>query len=233
MDPFGPKGNGICFCHSTSCEVILSLIDVVLGRPLASSEERAEQIGPAKGIPVFGLDALGSAAYGPEAALTLLIPLGLAGLHLIVPLSLGILVLLVLVYLSYRQTIAAYPSRGGSYIVARHNLGAFAGLLAASALLIDYALDAAVGISTGIGALTSAMPALHPHTLLLCLIALVLLMIVNLRGVSETGGIFLVPTYLFLVCMAVTLAWGIAKTAASGGHPVPVVKLPAAHVTAA
>jgi len=100
----------------------LSLLDLVLGRPLASSEERAEQIGPIKGIPIFGLDALGSAAYGPEAALMLLIPLGLAGLSFIVPLSLSIIVLLTVVYLSYRQTIAAYLS-GGSYIVARQNLG--------------------------------------------------------------------------------------------------------------
>ena len=129
----------------------MPLLDFVLGRPLASSEERAEQIGPAKGIPIFGLDALGSAAYGPEAALTLLIPLGLAGLNYIVPLSASIIVLLVIVYLSYRQTIAAYPTGGGSYIVAHQNLGTFFGLLAASALLIDYALDAAVGISAGIG----------------------------------------------------------------------------------
>src|SRR5579863_1788283 len=96
----------------------LSLLDIVIGHPLATSEERAEQIGPAKGIPVFGLDALGSAAYGPEAALTLLIPLGVAGLNVIVPLSITIIVVLFIVYLSYRQTIAAYPSGGGSYIVA-------------------------------------------------------------------------------------------------------------------
>ncbi len=204
----------------------MPLLDFLLGRPLATSEERAEQIGPAKGIPVFGLDALGSAAYGPEAALTLLMPLGLAGLKFIVPLSTSIIVLLVLVYLSYRQTISAYPSGGGSYIVARHNLGMFAGLLAASALLIDYALDAAVGISTGIGALTSAVPSLHPHTLVLCLIALAILTLVNLRGVSETGGIFLFPTYLFLGCMAIVLALGIARTVASGGHPTPIVRPP-------
>jgi amino acid transporter len=211
----------------------LSLLDFVLGRPLATSEERAEQIGPIKGIPVFGLDALGSAAYGPEAALTLLIPLGLAGLNLMIPLSMSVIVLLLLVYLSYRQTIAAYPSGGGSYIVARHNLGTFAGLFAASALLIDYALDAAVGISTGIGALTSAVPTLHPHTLPLCLVALAVLTIVNLRGVSETGGVFLLPTYLFLLCMAVVLGLGLKATIASGGHPAPAVKLPAAHATAA
>lgn len=211
----------------------MSLLDLVLGRPIASSEERAEQIGPVKGIPIFGLDALGSAAYGPEAALTLLMPLGLAGLSFIVPLSLSIIVLLVIVYLSYRQTIAAYPSGGGSYIVARQNLGTFAGLFAASALLIDYALDAAVGISTGIGALTSAVPSLHQHRVGLCLAALVILTIVNLRGVSETGAVFLIPTYLFLVCMAVTLAIGIAKTVAAGGHPQAMVKPPAAHVTEA
>ncbi len=211
----------------------MALLDVVLGRPLASSEERAQQIGPVKGIPVFGLDALGSAAYGPEAALTILIPLGVAGLSYIVPLSLSILVLLLIVYLSYRQTIAAYPSGGGSYIVARQNLGTFAGLLAASALLIDYALDAAVGISTGIGALTSAIPSLHPHTLLLCLAALMVLAIVNLRGVSETGAIFLVPTYLFLACMGVVLALGLFKTITSGGHPEPATKLPTTHATAA
>src|SRR4051794_26712195 len=143
------------------------------------------------------------------------------------------MVLLFVVYLSYRQTIAAYPSGGGSYIVARQNLGTFAGLLAASALLIDYALDAAVGISTGIGALTSAVPGLHPHTLLLCLAALVILTLVNLRGVSETGGVFLLPTYLFLGCMGVVLVLGIAKTVASGGHPSPVARPPAVKATAA
>ncbi len=206
----------------------MSLIELVLGRPIATSEERAEQIGPAKGIPIFGLDALGSAAYGPEAALTLLIPLGLAGLNLIVPLSLTIVVLLLIVYLSYRQTIAAYPSGGGSYIVARQNLGTFAGVLAAAALLIDYALDAAVGISAGIGALTSAIPSLHPQTLTLCLVALAILTVVNLRGMSETGAVFMVPTYAFLACMAVVLGLGIVKTLTSHGQPVPIVRPPTA-----
>lgn len=209
------------------------MLDVVLGRPLASSEEHAQQIGPAKGIPVFGLDALGSAAYGPEAALTILIPQGVAGLSYIVPLSLSIIVLLIIVYLSYKQTITAYPSGGGSYIVARQNLGTFAGLLAASALLIDYALDAAVGISTGIGALTSAVPSLHPHTLLLRLAALLILTLVNLRGVSETGGVFLVPTYPFLACMGVLLVLGLVKTVTSVGHPEPLIRLPTAQTAAA
>src|ERR1700761_2259669 len=176
-------------------------LDLLFGRPLATLDERAEQIGPAAGLPIFGLDALSSAAYGPEAALTLLIPLGLAGVHLIVPVSAAIIILLVIVYFSYRQTIEAYPHGGGSYTVASENLGDGAGLLAAAALMIDYVLTAAVGISAGVTALTSAVPSVQPHTLSLCLFILVLVTIVNLRGVREAGVAFLIPTYLFVGCL--------------------------------
>ena len=138
----------------------MNILDLVVGKPIKTSDERAEQIGPAQGIPIFGLDALSSAAYGPEAALSLLIPLGLLGVRYIVPISAAIITLLVIVYFSYRQTIAAYPSGGGSYTVARFNLGAPASLLAAAALLADYILTAAVGISAGVGALVSAVPSL-------------------------------------------------------------------------
>ncbi|MBV8812309.1 MAG: APC family permease [Acidobacteriaceae bacterium] len=206
----------------------MSLLDFLVGPPIATWKEGSEKIGVAKGIPVFGLDALGSAAYGPEAALTLLIPLGLAGLNHILPLTFGIIALLGIVFFSYRQTIAAYPGGGGSYTVARENLGTFPGLLAACALLIDYTLDAAVGISAGIGALTSAIPSLHPQTLWLCLSALLILTLVNLRGVRENGALFMVPTYLFLVCMLVAIGIGVAKTALADGHPVPVVAPPSA-----
>ena len=209
----------------------MSILNFLIGRPLASSEEGAEQIGVAKGVPVFGLDALGSAAYGPEAALTLLIPLGAAGLAYIVPLSFIIIVLLAIVFFSYRQTIAAYPQGGGSYTVAHQNLGMFPGLLAAAALLIDYTLDAAVGISAGIAALTSAFPSLHPRTLTLCLVALLLLTLANLRGVSENGALFMAPTYLFLACMFTAIAIGIAKAIATGGHPQPVAVPPVSHAT--
>src|SRR5215471_19757076 len=167
----------------------MSLMDVVLGRPLATEEEKAERIGPAKGIPIFGLDALSSAAYGPEAALTLLIPLGLAGVAYIVPITFSIIILLGIVYFSYRQTIMAYPQGGGSYTVASQNLGMWPGLLAAASLMVDYVLTAAVGISAGVGALVSAVPWLQKHTLSLCLAILLLVTIVNLRGVRETGGI--------------------------------------------
>jgi len=204
----------------------MSFIDFLLGRPLASYEDRGEKIGAVAGIPIFGLDALGSAAYGPEAALTILIPLGAMGVHYILPISICIIVLLAIVYFSYRQTIDAYPSGGGSYTVASQNLGRRAGLLAAAALMIDYILVVAVGISAGVGAFVSAVPSLGSRTLLLCLGILILMTIVNLRGVRETGGIFMAPTFLFVGCMFATLALGAIKTIAAGGHPLPLVTLP-------
>src|SRR6202035_2481558 len=105
----------------------MNILDLVVGKPIKTSDERAEQIGPAQGVPIFGLDGLSSAAYGPAAALSLLLPLGLLGVRYIVPISAAIITLLVIVYFSYRQTIAAYPSGGGSYTVAHENLGAGAG----------------------------------------------------------------------------------------------------------
>src|SRR6266850_7427059 len=204
----------------------MDIVNLIFGKPLKSSEERAEQIGPAEGIPIFGLDALSSAAYGPEAALSLLIPLGLLGVRYIVPISAAIITLLVIVYFSYRQTIEAYPTGGGSYTVARQNLGAFSGLLAATALMIDYILVAAVGISAGVGALISAFPHLQPHTLSLCLVILLFITIVNLRGVRETGAVFLPPTYLFVVTLFTILGLGLARSFAGGGDPEPIVPPP-------
>src|SRR5450631_3964040 len=153
----------------------MDLFDLLLGRPLATEDEKAERIGPAKGIPIFGLDALSSAAYGPEAALTLLIPLGMAGVAYILPISISIVILLSIVYFSYRQTIEAYPQGGGSYTVASENLGTWAGLLAAASLMVDYILTSAVGISAGVGALVSAVPSLQRHTLVMCLAILFVL----------------------------------------------------------
>jgi len=204
----------------------MSFLDILLGRPLATSDERAEQIGTSAGIPIFGLDALSSAAYGPEAALTLLIPLGAAGVAYIVPVSASIIVLLTIVYFSYRQTIAAYPGGGGSYTVATENLGIFPGLLAAAALMLDYVLVVAVGISAGVGALVSAVPSLQPHTLLICLAILVIITIVNLRGVREAGVFFMLPTYLFLGTLLWVILVGTIKTVLAAGHPVPVVAPP-------
>ncbi len=204
----------------------MSLTDSIIGRPLATSEERAEHIGVAAGIPIFGLDGLTSAAYGPEAAMTLLIPLGIGGVEYGWRIIAAILILLTIVYFSYRQTIAAYPGGGGSYTVATENLGEKPGLLAAAALMIDYILTAAVGISAGVTALTSAVPSLQPHTLLICLVILALLAIVNLRGVKDTGTAFILPTFLFVSTLLTLIGVGMWKAALAGGHPMPVTPIP-------
>ncbi len=200
----------------------MAFLDRVLGRRLASHEEEGQKIGPFLGLPLLGLDALASAAYGPEAALTLLLPLGILGLAYIEPITLVILALLAVLYFSYRQTTSAYPTGGGSYTVARENLGVQAGLGAAAALMLDYILNVAVGIAAGVGALVSAVPALHPHILGLCLLVLALLTLMNLRGIRESGAAFALPTYLFVGCLGLTLAVGLVKTVFSSGHPVPV-----------
>src|SRR5262245_19202754 len=171
----------------------MAFSDWLFGRRLATLEEEHQRVGVLAGIPMLGLDALASAAYGPEAALTLLIPLGAGGVRYIGPITTLIVTLLLVVYLSSRQTIAAYPGGGGSYTVAKENLGPSAGLLAAAALMLDYVLVVAVGISAGVGALVSALPALQPHTLALCLSILALITMVNLRGVRESGLAFVVP----------------------------------------
>jgi len=203
-----------------------SLADLLFGAPLSSEETSREQVGPSAGVAVFGLDALSSAAYGPEAALTILIPAGVLGLAYVVPISTAVIVLLAIVYFSYMQTIAAYPSGGGSYTVSSENLGATAGLLAAAALMIDYVLNVAVGISAGVGALISAIPRLQPHTLSLCLAILVVLTLVNLRGIREAGLVFMIPTYLFVGCLFAVLGIGIFKWIVHGGHPAAVVAPP-------
>jgi amino acid transporter len=203
----------------------MKLLRLLLGRPLSSDEDRAEKLGTGRGIPIFGLDALGSAAYGPEAALTVLIPIGLAATHYIVPILLGVIALLAVVCISYLQTIPAYPSGGGAYTVATTNLGTTWGLIAATALMIDYILTASVGVAAGVGAAVSAIPWLQPQTLTLCLIVLGLITIVNLRGIRESSGAFFLPTYLFVGCMTAMIAVGLWKTIAAGGHPTAALRL--------
>jgi len=205
---------------------LTNLKELLFGRRLRTEEEQTEQIMPSAGIPIVGLDALASAAYGPEAALTILLPLGTLAVAYIAPIMAIIIVVLFSVAISYRQTIEAYPQGGGSYTVAKENLGTNFGLLAASALCIDYVLNVAVAISAGVGALVSALPGLLPYTLPLCLLILIFLTAVNLRGVRSAGVIFMVPTYLFLGCLGITIFYGIIKTLQAHGHPVPVTQLP-------
>ncbi len=197
----------------------MRLTDKLFGQPLASSEEGEQKIGVFAGVPSLGLDGLSSAAYGPEAALTILLPLGILGLNYIGPITLVILALLTILYFSYKQTITAYPNGGGSYTVAKENLGIRWGLLAAAALMLDYTLTVAVGISAGVEALISAFPNLHKYTLELCIGFLALITVVNLRGAREAGAIFALPTYLFVLSLGGVLVYGIYQSLSHGGHP--------------
>jgi len=204
----------------------MSLTTLLLGRRLANREAEGRKIGAFEGVPAMGLDGLGSASYGPEAMLTVLAVVGTAGFGAVQPITWAIVALLAVLFFSYWQTIAAYPSNGGSYTVARENLGHDAGLLAAAALMVDYMLNVAVGVSAGVGALTSAVPALHSLTLPLCLGILAVITLVNLRGTKESGLALAVPTYLFIATLFFILAAGAWAAWQTGGHPQPVTPLP-------
>jgi len=211
-----------------------SLLDKILGRPLKSSERKKEELTVATGVPVLGLDALASTAYGPEAALTILMPLGVAGLRYMPMIMLAILALLATLYFSYRQTAAAYPSGGGAYIVAKDNLGTRAGVVAGTALLLDYMLNVAVGISAGVGAVVSAIPMLQKQRLVFCLLVLVVLTVINLRGVRETGITFVFPVLAFVLCVGSAMIVGVVQAVLSGGHPRPAASpLPVSAATPA
>ncbi len=199
---------------------------VLLGRPLANWEGRSHEIGIGEGVPALGLDGLSSSAYGPEAALSILAAAGAAGLAALEPVMLVILALLAILFVSYWQTVKAYPISGGAYTVAKENLGVNASLLASAGIMVDYVLNVAVGISAGVAALISAVPALHPYTLPLCLGTLVLLTLVNLRGTMESGRLFALPTYLFVGCFMIVLLIGAYAVMTGGGHPQPVVPPP-------
>ncbi|MDB4946104.1 MAG: Amino acid permease [Labilithrix sp.] len=199
-----------------------SFAHLVLGAPLADAAEADERVGVVRGVGILGLDALASASYGPEALLTTLIVVGSAGAAWVVPLAGATVLVLLLVALSYRQTIAAYPNGGGAFQVAKENLGRRAGLLAAAALSLDYVLNVSVAIAAGVGALVSVIPSLLPHTVSLCLGVLVLLTLVSLRGVRNAGTVFVLPTVLFVGTLLATLGMGLFGTA-SAGAAAPLV----------
>jgi amino acid transporter len=177
---------------------MMSLKRILIGSPIATTKEKYERLTKTLGLAVFSSDALSSVAYGPEEILFALILGGTALLHYSMPVAIGIVVLIAIVATSYFQTIHAYPSGGGAYIVAKENLGTYPGLVAGAALLIDYVLTVAVSISAGIAAITSAFPNFRHYTVTMCLVALLLIMIVNLRGIRESGKIFAAPVYIFI-----------------------------------
>jgi amino acid transporter len=181
---------------------------LLFGRPLASDRLEEERLGKATALAVLSSDAISSVAYATDQILFVLAGLGALALHYVAPISAVIVALLVLVGLSYRQTIFAYPGGGGSYTVAKDNLGTSAGLVAAAALLTDYILTVSVSIASGIDAITSAYPHLLAHTVRMCMIAILVLMVVNLRGVRESGAAFRLPTYAFILMMVALIVTG-------------------------
>jgi len=201
----------------------LTLREFILGRRLANREWTRRKIGALEAIPAMGLDGLGSSAYGPEAALTMLVPLGAAALSYVGWIMASIMALLCILFVSYWQTTRAYPTNGGAYTVAKENLGSNASLLAAAALMIDYVLNVAVGISAGVAALTSALPQWQPHALALCIGILIFIALMNLRGTLDAGRLFAVPTYLFIASFLIILVYGSYKTMVSGGHPQALI----------
>jgi amino acid transporter len=201
----------------------VSVKRALIGRPRASGEMHETLISKKLALPVFASDPLSSVAYATESALVVLVAASAGAAHLVLPISAAIAALLGIVVLSYRQTVRAYETSGGAYVVARDNLGRMPSLLAAAALLVDYVLTVAVSVAAGVLALTSAVPSLDAYKVPLSLLCVVLLTLANLRGVRESGLLFALPTYAFVAAMYVLVATGVAKCAAGS--------CPQAHVT--
>ena len=201
----------------------VSVKRALIGRPRASGEMRDTLLSKKLALPVFASDPLSSVAYATESALVVLVAASAGAAHLVLPISAAIAALLGIVVLSYRQTVRAYETSGGAYVVARDNLGRFPSLLAAAALLVDYVLTVAVSVAAGVLALTSAVPSLEAHKVALSLVCVVLLTLANLRGVRESGLLFAVPTYAFVAAMYVLVVVGVGKCATGS--------CPQAHVT--
>lgn len=198
---------------------LASLKRVLVGPPLDTRQLIHQRISKLKGLAVFSSDALSSTAYATEEILLVLVMAGAAALSLALPVAVAISAVLAIVAFSYYQTIHAYPSGGGAYIVAHDNLGIWPGLVAAAALLIDYVLTVSVSVAAGVAAITSAVPELFTLRVWLALAAIALVAVINLRGVRESATVFAVPTYLFIGSLAVLVAVGLTRTL--GRPPVP------------
>src|SRR6202045_1722284 len=178
---------------------------------VAGDDER-HRLTAVQGLAALSLDALSSVAYGPEAILVVLVAAGAAGLRYSLPVTGAIIVLLTALVVSYRQVIEAFPSGGGAYAVSKAHLGTQASLVAAASLIVDYVLNAAVGVSAGVAALTSAFPVLYGGTVWLCLAALAIITGLNLWGVVESAKVFIVPTVAFIVAIAAVIIGGLVRT---------------------
>ena len=191
---------------------------LLIGRPMKSGELEGEKLSKLKALAVLSSDALSSVAYGTEQILLVLMAAGFAAVWYSIPISIAVLGLLLILIISYRQTIFAYPKGGGAYIVAKDNLGLSTGLLAGGSLLVDYILTVAVSSSAGTDAITSAFPSLHDHRVLIALIMILFLTVMNLRGIGESASILAIPVYLFVVAIIVLILCGVVKILTEGVH---------------
>jgi amino acid transporter len=204
-----------------------SLKRIILGQPLATAAEKHERLGRVSGLAVFASDALSSVAYGTEEIMLVLVAAGTAALSLSFPIMIGIAILVGIVAASYWQTIHAYPSGGGAYIVAKDNLGTLPGLIAGAALLIDYVLTVAVSTAAGVAAVTSAIPAVYPWRVVLCVLCVTGVTIANLRGVRESGRLFTIPTYWFVASLGLLLLAGFFRVLTGEARSLPAEEIEA------
>jgi amino acid transporter len=200
---------------------ISTLKKLLVGTPLATAQARHERLSKSSALAVFSSDALSSVAYATEEILLVLVMAGTAALVYSIPIGVAIAILIAVVVSSYRQTIHAYPQGGGAYIVAKDNLGTPPALVAAAALLIDYVLTVAVSVAAGVAALTSAFPGLYDVRVLVCVLCVAGIATANLRGIRESGRVFSVPTYLFVVSFAGMLGYGLVRWALGWERPAP------------
>jgi amino acid transporter len=198
---------------------------MLVGQPLATAAEKHERLGKIAGLAVFASDALSSVAYGTEEIMLVLVAAGAAAIAYSFPIMVGIVILVGIVAASYWQTIHAYPSGGGSYIVAKDNLGTLPGLVAGAALLIDYVLTVAVSTAAGVAAVTSAFPVLFSWRVLICVVTVTAVTIANLRGVRESGNLFTIPTYWFIASLATLLLAGGYRVVSGTVQPYPAEEI--------
>src|SRR3954452_11506761 len=195
---------------------------VFIGPPIASSDEHHHRLIKLIALAVFASDAISSTAYATEEILVVLIPAGgMEALEALIPIAIIVVILLAIVVTSYRQTIYAYPGGGGSYVVSRENLGTLPSLVAGSSLLVDYVLTVAVSVSAGVAAMTSAFDSLAPYRVELCVLAIAVMTLGNLRGLKESGKIFAGPTYPYVLSMIALIGFGLIRSYTGDLHPLP------------
>src|SRR4051794_11944743 len=197
----------------------LAIKRLLIGRPLKSTEAGEQKLNKPKALAILSSDALSSVAYGPEQILIVLVTIGAAAFWYSIPIAVGVLILLTALILSYRQIIFAYPHGGGAYVVSKNNLGINPGLIAGGSLLVDYILTVAVSVSAGTDAITSAFPTLHQFNVEITIVFVILITILNLRGVTESASILAYPVYLFVLALFILIGVGFYNILTGGVSP--------------